>query len=199
MGNLRFSGLKMSNAASPLSHLFFADDIRVMGEASISNVLSSIFDSYCSWSGQASNAAKSTLVISKRANPQLALELEGILNMKAVSEIGTYLGVPLTDGIPRLKHFDKLRARISSKLGAWRARSLWPVVSLLSIILYCLYFITPLLIVRYLKSSSPGFKSSFGLFFGITRRKVASAGNHLSSLWTREAPELLTLSSGMKL
>lgn len=117
-----FEGLQFDESVNPLTHL--ADDVLVFGTASAANiqVIREIFNRYCQWSGQASNLAKSSLVLSKKITPATKEFLQAFLEMEASKELGLYLGVPLTDGIPRLYHFDPVK--ISAKLEAWRGKTL---------------------------------------------------------------------------
>lgn len=122
MCNQNFHGLRLASSAALLSHLFFADDVIIMAEATVANgkALLDIFQCYCRLSGQASNKAKSSLVVSRRAPKELKMNLQNLMGINLSEELGTYLGVPLTAGIPRLKHFDNLRSRITAKLHyAW--------------------------------------------------------------------------------
>lgn len=91
-----------------------------------------IFQQYCALSGQSWNKEKSVMVVSKRAPIRLRRRLRRAMGIKTVKEVGLYLGVPLTDGVPRLMHFDALRARISVKLNSWRGRNLSVRISLLN-------------------------------------------------------------------
>lgn len=60
----------------------------------------------------------------RRADANLKADLQLLLQIDGSEELGAYLGVPVTAGMPRLKHFDTLRSRIVSKLSGWRAKSL---------------------------------------------------------------------------
>lgn len=64
------------------------------------------------------------MVVSRRAPAGLRADLHSILGIRMEKEMGMYLGVPLTAGVPRLKHFDSLRAKITTKLNGWRGRNL---------------------------------------------------------------------------
>lgn len=59
-----------------------------------------------------------------RAPEILKLEEQSILEVKATSELGNSLCVPITGGVPRLKHYDSLRSQIATKLSGWKAKTL---------------------------------------------------------------------------
>lgn len=109
--------------STPLTHLFYADDAVVMVKATVRRTLMRIFQQYCGLSGLSWNKEKSVMVVSKRAPIRLRRRLRRAMGIKTVKEVGLYLGVPLTDGVPRLMHFDALRARISVKQNSWRGRN----------------------------------------------------------------------------
>lgn len=103
--NCCLTGLKLGRAINPVTHLFFADDIIVMAEATLVNAraLVDIFQSYCSLSGQSSNKAKSVLVVSKRAPDVLKKDIQELMEIERADELGTYLGIPICAGVPKMK------------------------------------------------------------------------------------------------
>lgn len=130
LNNLR--GLRLSRSSPPITHLFYADDIVVMAEASVANgeTLLQIFNRYCALSGQSWNKEKSVMVVSRRASAGLRSDLHSILGIRLAKELGNYLGVPLVAGILRTKHFAPLQARIAKKLNGgkicpWLAAFAW--------------------------------------------------------------------------
>lgn len=88
---------KAARSGPSISHLFFADDLILFAEASINQMLivKECLDIFCSWSGQKVNFDKSKLYCSPNTSCFLAQELATICGSPLVSDLGTYLGVPL--------------------------------------------------------------------------------------------------------
>lgn len=120
MHQANFLGLKLAGSHPPFSHLFYADDVLIMAEATTGQALQTIIQTYCDLSGQ---ERKSRLVVSKRAPAVLKDSLREALAVDLADELGSYLGVPVTSGVPRLYHFDSLRGKMKVKLSSWKART----------------------------------------------------------------------------
>lgn len=98
----------------------------VVAGASPSNAAAilDVLQGYCEMSGQAWNCSKSTFVISKKTPAELKAEIQATIGVHLDNSLGLSLGVPLPPGVPRLKHFGKLQARVASKIGSWKSKSL---------------------------------------------------------------------------
>jgi hypothetical protein len=61
-------GIKIAKNCSPISYLLFADDLILFAKATYSkaNILISVLNCYCSWSGQAINDLKSSIHFNKK-------------------------------------------------------------------------------------------------------------------------------------
>lgn len=112
-----------------VTHLFFADDIAVFGRATpdTCRCIREILLEYCRLSGQEINRdKKSRIIFSRRISEDLKVHLLSILNFRQDTEVGIYLGIPLSSGPLRMAHFGNLQARISRKLALWKAKCLTP-------------------------------------------------------------------------
>lgn len=56
-------------------------------------------------------------MLSKRTPIALADGIQSLLDLQISKELGVYLVVPLTSGVPRLKHFASLKAKVSQESG----------------------------------------------------------------------------------
>lgn len=90
--------LCFSRSGGPkLSHMFFADNLILVAEASSSqvNTVLSILEEFCSKSGQIVNLQKSQIVFSKNVREDLAINLSHDLDISITNDLGRYLGTPL--------------------------------------------------------------------------------------------------------
>lgn len=55
---------------------------------------------------------------------QTSCAIQRYLDINLVEELGVYLGVPITAGVPKMTHFEPLRSRIMAKLNGWKTKSL---------------------------------------------------------------------------
>ncbi|KAK8929024.1 hypothetical protein KSP39_PZI017553 [Platanthera zijinensis] len=110
-------GIKLSTSASKISHLLFADDTLLFGTATTGTVkcFSSVINDYCSYSGEAINPTKSSILFGLKVLPaskdQILLEL-GHKNVKALS----YLGIKLRPGRAWTIDYDALLTKLSSRI-----------------------------------------------------------------------------------
>lgn len=123
-GSIR--GVRLAPSLPEISHLFFADDVVIFGEASIGNCQSimNVLKYYCSLSGQSMNSTKSRLIFSPRVPDGLRFLIQGILGVVSGSDIGFYLGIPFSAHGPKEYHFAVVKDKILKKLSLWKARTL---------------------------------------------------------------------------
>lgn len=83
-----------------LSHMFFADDLVLIVEASMAqiDVLISCLDRFCASSGQKVGNSKSRIFRSKNVSHGLSKALSRKFGCSLTNNLGRYLGVPLLHG-----------------------------------------------------------------------------------------------------
>jgi ribonuclease HI len=119
-------GIKIARNCSPISHLLFADDLILFAKATSSeaNILKSILDKYCYWSGQAINSMKSSIHFSKNTTTAVINSISSILPYKRTSSSSKYLGLPLFIGKSKAGAFKDILDKVSGKIEGWRAKML---------------------------------------------------------------------------
>ncbi|KAL8159999.1 LOW QUALITY PROTEIN: hypothetical protein V2J09_001536 [Rumex salicifolius] len=97
-----------------LSHLFFADDILLMDEASPAQmqVVMNCINTFCSSSGQKVNISKCRIYVSKNVSRETANQLEQISGMDVTRDLVTN------------KTFDGLLDKVKAWLLGWKCRTL---------------------------------------------------------------------------
>lgn len=89
--------IRLSRNGPPLSHIFFADDILLLSEASVGQLhtMMGCLDAFCKASGQKISIEKSKIYVSRNVNRGLRERLHEISGFVVTDDLGTYLGVPL--------------------------------------------------------------------------------------------------------
>ncbi|KAK8939158.1 hypothetical protein KSP39_PZI011122 [Platanthera zijinensis] len=118
-------GISLSPAGPRISHLLYADDILLVGAASLTalGAIRSTLGNYCKWTGQCINLSKSMVLFSKATPSWKADWIARSLGFQQVTEM-LYLGVKLAMRKLRAVDFSDLLIRIQSKVRAWGNRHL---------------------------------------------------------------------------
>ncbi|KAK4286586.1 hypothetical protein QN277_003122 [Acacia crassicarpa] len=109
-----------------ISHLMFADDLLLFGEASEEQAtcMMEAIHNFCEASGEKVSISKSSLFFSPRVSTVLKGRIKNITGMKIASEIGKYLGFPLTRNKSSRDTFQYVIDRVKSKLATWKSSCL---------------------------------------------------------------------------
>lgn len=123
---LLWRGIRIARGSMPLTHLFFADDLILMGEATKKSVeaIDSVLKQFCVLSGQRVNRLKSSLVFSGSTPLNMKLRISQYLGVSESASLGKYLGFPPELESNRASSFNFIIERVKSKLEGWRAKFL---------------------------------------------------------------------------
>lgn len=110
---------RLGLARVPISHLFFADDLLLFGEASVhqARVMHELLRTFCGESGQRVNAAKSPIWYAPKTRLSVISAISKMCGIASTSELGRYLGIPIIHGRTRHRHFDYLLDKVQGRLG----------------------------------------------------------------------------------
>lgn len=121
-----WKGLKFTRQGPHISHLFFADDMVIFGEATTNQakVMKECLDIFCKASGQKVNLQKSALFFSKNTPAEMQTRITNTLGVTKVGDLGRYLGVPSVHGRITKESFAGILGRIQARLTGWRSKTL---------------------------------------------------------------------------
>lgn len=90
-------GIQPMRGSVSFSHLFFANEIILMGKADkdTCEAMKRTLDSFYSWSGQSINSMKSKIIFSKNTSDQMRTKIRIRMILEELEDIGRYLGFPM--------------------------------------------------------------------------------------------------------
>lgn len=122
----RWKGIRLSNQGPMITHLFFADDLVLIAEATPEQMreVKGCLDIFCAASRQRVSINKFEVFFSPTVTNNEAKDILQWIGMPQTEDLGRYLGVPSIHGRVTKSIFRPLLQKISDKLEGWRARHL---------------------------------------------------------------------------
>lgn len=117
---------KIGGSGLKISHLFFADDLLFIGEATISNAMTlrSIMDFFSERSGQKINESKSAILFANNVAMTTRNAICGVLPFNNTDSLGSYLGIPISAKKIKKKDCSFIIEKLKSKLTSWKSKFL---------------------------------------------------------------------------
>ncbi|XP_039065453.1 uncharacterized protein LOC120210860 [Hibiscus syriacus] len=126
VNNGRWKPIRLCRNVHALSHLFFADDLVLLAEASIEqcNVIRGILELFYNSSGQKINMQKTTIYYLKNVDLDLKNSISASFGFQEVRNLSKYLGVPLLHSRITKASYSYIVSRVRDKLTEWKEKSL---------------------------------------------------------------------------
>ncbi|CAL2276143.1 unnamed protein product [Prunus armeniaca] len=109
-----------------ISHLFFADDLILFGEATTDQawLMKQCLDDLCQLSGQRVSFEKSMICVSSNTGFELANSIAAISGSPLTASLGKYLGVPLIHTRVTKQTYQEVIAKVQKRLASWKSHTL---------------------------------------------------------------------------
>ncbi|CAN6724151.1 unnamed protein product [Malus baccata var. baccata] len=114
-------GFKISSAGAPLTHLFFADDSVVFGNASVEEAenIVEVLKTYARGSGQEINLNKSSVFFGANTSKKMRANIVDSLMIQSKQGFGKYLGLQADFGHSKKAVFAEIRDKIEARMSGW--------------------------------------------------------------------------------
>lgn len=118
--------ISLTRHGPPISHLFFADDLILFGEASSSQVdcMMGCVNQFCEASGQKMNKEKTRVCFSRNVHFSRATNLSSKMGVGPTGDLGKYLGIPLIHKRASYPLFAPILNKVQNRLSGWQGKYL---------------------------------------------------------------------------
>lgn len=118
--------IKVTRKGPNISHVMFADDLILFGEANETQgqVMQQTLQCFCGWSGQKINTNKSRVYFSPNTPKHLRQILSQMFDIPETAVLGKYLGIPIHQKRITKDTFQDVVDKVKTKLAAWKMKTM---------------------------------------------------------------------------
>ena len=118
--------IRLAKRGTPLTHLFFADNLLLFAEASINQayIIDAVLENYCRSSEAKFNKSKTKVFFSKNVLSRDAQLIGDALGFSATKDLGCYLGMPLIHSRVNKATYQSILDKVDMRLTGWNAAHL---------------------------------------------------------------------------
>lgn len=122
----KWKSVTLGSGGPSLSHLLFANDLVLFGEATLENakVMHEIIDEFCKYSGHKVSSSKSKFFFSKNTDDVVKDSIVNVLGFQLTEDLVTYLGVSLFHTRTKKCTFQFIVDEIQNKLNGYNVELL---------------------------------------------------------------------------
>ncbi|KAH9750393.1 putative ribonuclease H protein [Citrus sinensis] len=118
--------IRLVKHGTPLTHLFFANDLLLFAEASIdqAHIIDAVLENYCRSSEAKVNKVKTTIFFSKNVASREGKLIGAALRVSITHDLGNYLGMSLLHSRVNKATYQSILDKVDMRLSGWNAAHL---------------------------------------------------------------------------
>lgn len=126
VGNGRWKPIRLNRGGIPITHLFFADDLLLLAEATSQNaqVINEVLDNFCVSSGEKVSREKTQIFFSRNVQKGTIREIKNTLGFSVTKNFGKYLGMPILHSRVTKATYQDILDKVQQRLSGWNAKHL---------------------------------------------------------------------------
>lgn len=115
--------IHLSRRGTPLTHLFFANDLLLLAEATCNQAktINEILENFCSISGGKVNKEKTQMFFSRNVKQATAKNIAKECGFSVTNNLGKYLGMSLLHNRVTKATYQEIVDKVDQKLSSWNA------------------------------------------------------------------------------
>lgn len=122
----KWKPIRLSRQGTPLTYLFFADDLLLFAEASHdqAQIINAVLGEFCCSSGEKVNNTKTSIFFSSNVSAVLSKSISKALGFTISNNLGRYLGMPLLHSRVTKNTYQDIVDKVEKRLSSWNASHL---------------------------------------------------------------------------